>query len=101
MAGPDGQDRRNEEEGLSSLASGYQKAAPYISASWSLVASVGVFAGAGYWLDQKVGNRTPWFFIVGAVVGMIGGFISFFRVVLGMNKAGKGAPVEKQDGDRR
>lgn len=89
VAGPDDRDRRTDEEGLSGLASGYQKAGPYLAASWSLVASVGLFSAGGWWLDQKVGNRTPWFFIAGAIVGMIGGFISFFRVVLGMDKAEK------------
>lgn len=100
MGGPDDRDRRSE-EGLSSLASGYQKAAPYISASWALVASVGVFAGVGYWLDGKVGNRTPWFFIAGAVVGMIGGFVSFFRLVLGLDKAAKRRPPSAPKEPRR
>jgi F0F1-type ATP synthase assembly protein I len=53
---------------------------------------VGLFAAGGYWLDKSVGNRTPWFFIAGAIVGMIGGFVSFFRIVLGLDKAGKKGP---------
>jgi ATP synthase protein I len=82
--GPSDRERRtpDDEKGLSSLAEGYRKAAPYIGASWSLVASVGVFAGLGYWLDKRMGNRTPWFLLLGALLGMIGGFISFFRIVL-------------------
>jgi F0F1-type ATP synthase assembly protein I len=88
LAGPDegeGRAPRDGDEGLSPLASAYQKAAPYLGASSSLVAGVGGFAFAGWWLDRKVGNRTPWFFILGAVIGMVGGFISFFRIVLGLN----------------
>lgn len=87
MAGPSDRERRTDsEKGLSDLAKGYQKAAPLMAASSALVASVGVFAGVGYWLDQKLEHEVPWLFIVGAVVGMVGGFISFFKTVLGASK---------------
>lgn len=86
MKGPSDRERGPEDKGLSNLATGYQKAAPYMAASSALVASVGVFAGVGYWLDQKLEHEVPWLFIVGAVVGMIGGFISFFKTVLGASK---------------
>lgn len=83
MAGPGDRERRDpEQQGLSSLASAYQKAAPYMAASTTLVAAVGLFTWAGIWLDRKVGTTVPWFTILGAVVGMTGGFISFFRTVL-------------------
>jgi F0F1-type ATP synthase assembly protein I len=87
--GPSDRERRTEDgepKGLSNLAASYQKAAPYMAASTALVASVGVFAGLGYWLDQKLEHGTPWLFIVGAVVGMAGGFISFFKTVLGASR---------------
>ncbi len=77
------QQKDDPEEGLSNLASAYQKAGPLMAASTQLVAAVGLFAWAGHWLDQKVGNRTPWFLLLGAALGMTGGFISFFRTVLG------------------
>jgi F0F1-type ATP synthase assembly protein I len=85
---PDDRERRGEEdeEGLSNLASAYQKAGPYIAASTTLVASVGVFAAVGWWIDGKVGTQKPWFLIGGSVLGMVGGFISFFRQVLGPQK---------------
>ena len=87
MGSPDDPERRDEEQkGLSNLAEAYQKAAPYIGASTTLVASVGVFAGLGWWLDQKLGHRTPWFLLAGAFLGMVGGFVSFFRTVLGKRK---------------
>ena len=83
MAGPGDRERGTEDEkGLSSLAEGYQKATPFIAASTSLVAAVGVFTGLGIWLDGKLGSA-PWLTLLGAVVGMTGGFISFFRTVLG------------------
>jgi F0F1-type ATP synthase assembly protein I len=83
VAGPGDRERGTpEERGLSGLAEGYRKAAPYMAASTTLVASVGLFTWAGIWLDRKVGTKVPWFTILGAVVGMTGGFISFFRTVL-------------------
>ena len=82
MAGPGDRERGTEDEkGLSNLAEGYQKASPYIAASTSLVAAVGVFTGLGIWLDRKFGT-TPWLTLVGVIVGMTGGFISFFKTVL-------------------
>jgi ATP synthase protein I len=84
---PDDRERRGEsEEGLSNLASAYRKAGPYIGASTTLVASVGLFAAAGWWIDGKVGTEKPWFLLAGAGLGMVGGFISFFRQVLGGQK---------------
>ena len=79
-------DPEDEKQGLSDLASGYQKAAPYLGAASSLVGGVVGLSLLGYWLDGKAGNKTPWFFIGGALLGMVGGFIGFFRMVLGMNK---------------
>lgn len=89
MASPDDRERREreDEEGLSNLALAYRKAAPYMAASTQLVASVGVFAALGYWGDRKLGHTVPWMLLVGAAVGMTGGFIAFFRIVLG--KKGK------------
>jgi F0F1-type ATP synthase assembly protein I len=92
VAGPSDRERRSRDENeqrLSSLAEGYQKAAPYIGASTSLVAAVGGFALAGYWADGKLGHTTPWLLIVGAVLGMIGGFVSFFKTVLGTTRTKK------------
>ena len=84
MPDPDDRDRRGrDDEGLSNLADSYRKAAPYLAASTQLVAAVGVFTALGYWADKKLGHQVPWLLMVGAVVGMIGGFVSFFRTVLG------------------
>ena len=87
MESPEDRDRREDEgKELSNLADAYRKAAPYLSASTTLVASVGVFAWLGWWVDQKVGNRTPWFLLLGALLGMTGGFVGFFRTVLGKRR---------------
>ncbi len=87
MPDPDDRERRErEDEGLSNLADGYRKAAPYLAASTQLVASVGIFTALGWWADKKLGHTVPWLLMLGSVVGMVGGFISFFRTVLGKNK---------------
>jgi ATP synthase protein I len=86
VTGPGDRERRSpDEQGLSSLAEGYRKASPYIAASTSLVAAVGIFTGLGIWLDRKL-DTSPWLTLVGLVVGMTGGFISFFKTVLGKKK---------------
>ena len=89
MPDPDDRERRgrDEKEGLSDLAEGYQKAAPYMAASTQLVVAVGLFTALGWWLDTKLGHRVPWLLMVGAVVGMAVGFVSFFRTVLGKRKS--------------
>jgi len=81
-AEPSREEKQGEEE-LSNLAAAYQKAGPLLAASTQLAAAVGLFSWAGYWLDQKLGHKTPWFLLLGAALGMTGGFISFFRTVLG------------------
>jgi F0F1-type ATP synthase assembly protein I len=86
VTGPGDRERGSpDEQGLSSLAEGYRKASPYIAASTSLVAAVGVFTGLGIWLDRKL-ETSPWLTLVGVVFGMTGGFISFFKTVLGKRK---------------
>ena len=75
-----------DKNGLSGLAEAYRKAAPYLTASTTLVTSLLVFMALGYWLDKKWGHTTPWLLLAGAGVGMIGGFVSFFRTVLRLGK---------------
>jgi ATP synthase protein I len=87
LANPSDRERRGaREEGLSNLAKNLRTAERYVGASTTLVVSVGAFTALGYWLDKKLGHQVPWLLMVGAVVGMIGGFVSFFRTVLGTRK---------------
>lgn len=83
MSGPS-EERRTPEDpkGISGYARAYQKAAPYTGASFSLVASVGVFSWLGHLLDAKLENEKPWFLLLGALLGMVGGFVSFFNTVM-------------------
>lgn len=83
MDDPGDRERRDGEKKLSGLAEGYRQAAPYMAASTTLVAAVGVFTGLGIWADRKLGFKVPWLTIAGALIGMTGGMISFLRTVLG------------------
>jgi F0F1-type ATP synthase assembly protein I len=68
---------------VSSLAEAYRKAAPYTAASTSLVVAVGGCTWLGHLADGWAGLQTPWLTVAGAVLGMVVGFISFFRQVMG------------------
>ena len=84
--GPGDRERgTGDEKGLSDLAEGYRRATPYLAASTSLVGAVAVFTLLGVWLDKKFGT-SPWLTLLGAIIGMTGGFISFFRAVLGTTR---------------
>lgn len=83
MNAPGDRERRDDEKRLSGLAEGYRKAAPYLAASTNLVVAVGAFTALGIWADRKIGWRVPWLTMAGALLGMTGGMISFFRTVLG------------------
>ncbi len=83
VTGPGGEGPGKERD-AESLGEAYRKAAPYMSAATSLVVAVAGMTLLGYWVDQKVGNKqTPWFTLTGALLGIVGGFVSFFRQVLG------------------
>ncbi len=78
-----GDNEKKGEEGLSPYAKGYRAADVYLGASFSLVAAVGLFTALGIWIDRRLHLTVPWFTILGAILGMTAGFISFFKTVLG------------------
>ncbi len=82
MATPPGDDK-GKESGAQNLGEAYRKAAPYMGAASSLVGAVLGCTLLGFWIDHKVGTKTPWFTLGGALFGMVGGFVSFFRQVMG------------------
>ena len=75
-----------DEKGLSQAAKAYRAGDRILSASFALVASVGVFTYLGYLLDKKLGSRRPWFTLAGALLGMTGGFIGFLKTALDTKK---------------
>jgi F0F1-type ATP synthase assembly protein I len=76
-------DKGGRQSGAANLGEAYRKAAPYMGAASSLVGAVAGCTLLGYFIDRKVGTQTPWFTLGGALFGMVGGFVSFFRQVLG------------------
>lgn len=55
--------------------------APYMNIGWTFLATIGLGLLGGHWLDKRFGT-TPWFFILGAILGMAVGFYHFFKTVL-------------------
>jgi ATP synthase protein I len=83
LSTPPEDEKDGKESGARHLGEAYRKAAPYMGAASSLVGAVAGCTLLGYWIDRRVGTRTPWFTLGGALFGMVGGFVSFFHQVLG------------------
>ena len=65
----------------------------YAQVGSMLIAPMLAFGAIGYFLDRRYATR-PWLLLAGLIVGMIGGFVNFFRLVLpskGGTKGGGGA----------
>jgi F0F1-type ATP synthase assembly protein I len=58
----------------------YQEYGPYLTIGVQLAAAVVIFFFLGDWIDRRYGI-TPIGKLVGASLGMIGGFIKFFKSV--------------------
>jgi hypothetical protein len=76
----------SDDQQLSKRAAAMQAAEKYTGASFSLVAAVGLFTWLGHLADEKLGFKVPWLTLAGAALGMTGGFISFFKTVLGKSQ---------------
>ena len=59
--------------------------APFLTLGLQLALSVVVFFFLGRWLDNTF-NTAPWLMITGLVIGIAGGFISFFRTAIALGK---------------
>ena len=57
------------------------EAMKYAQIGTMLVAPMGVLGGIGYWLDRRLGSA-PWLLLLGLILGMAAGFVSFLRLVL-------------------
>jgi F0F1-type ATP synthase assembly protein I len=62
----------------------------YAQAGSMIVAPMLGLGAAGYYLDRRWGTK-PWLLLAGLIAGMIGGFVSFFRLVLPPGGRGPGA----------
>ena len=62
----------------------------YAQVGTMLVAPILAFGAIGYYLDGRFGTK-PWLLLAGLILGMIGGFVNFFRLVLPPKGQGPGA----------
>jgi len=53
----------------------------YAQITGMLVAPMLAFGAIGLWLDGRFGTK-PWLLLAGLLLGMVGGFVNFFRLVL-------------------
>ncbi len=61
--------------------------APLMNLGLTFALSIGGLAYLGHWLDGRW-NSEPWMTLVGAVLGMVVGFVNLFRLVLPPRKGG-------------
>jgi F0F1-type ATP synthase assembly protein I len=54
----------------------------YLQSGTMIVAPMLGLGALGWWLDIRWGTK-PWLTVAGLLLGMIGGFVNFFRFVLG------------------
>ena len=69
-----------------SVAASYSGSAIATSAVSSFVTPIIVLSLGGYWLDQRMKHKTPWFSMVGVIVGLILGVSSLMRVMDRLSK---------------
>lgn len=69
----------------------YREYGPYLTLGFQLAAAVVAFFFLGDWIDNRYGI-TPIGKLVGASIGMVGGFIKFFKSVTSL--------IEKEERNR-
>ena len=55
----------------------------YSGLAFQLVATILIFVYLGHWIDGKMGNETPWFTLLLAIVAVVG---SMYRLIKGLSK---------------
>ena len=67
----------------------------YAQAGLLIVAPMAAFGYCGHRLDRRLGTA-PWVMLAGLILGMAGGFLNFFRLVLPPRprSGGPGAPAK-------
>lgn len=66
-----------------------REAAPFLTMGIQLALAVVVFFFLGRWLDGLWGTA-PWMMLAGLLVGVVGGFMQFFRAVGRLGREGEG-----------
>jgi len=70
----------------------FREGAPYLGLGLQLAAGVIIFYYLGSWADGKL-HTSPWLMLTGVFVGVLGGFIKFFRTAA---KLSKQEPTKKE-----
>jgi F0F1-type ATP synthase assembly protein I len=65
------------------------EALKYAQISGMLIGPMLGLGAIGWWLDGRFGTK-PWLLLTGLILGMIGGFVNFFRLVLPPTDGGSG-----------
>ena len=73
---------------LKGATGAYQKAAPYINISYVLLASIAMFGGLGWWLDDLFVTK-PLLTVLGIIGGLFLGFYNLYKVVSKLEKDNK------------
>jgi ATP synthase protein I len=55
----------------------------YSGLAFQLIATILVFVYLGRWIDQSMGNSTPWFTLLLALLAVVG---SMYRLIKGLTK---------------
>lgn len=79
-----------------------RQAAPYLAATWTMIAAIALGAGGGWWLDGRLGTR-PWFAVGGTLLGTTIGMYELARVSLARARvdADDAREERRDDGDGR
>ena len=71
---------------------------PFLTLGLQLAITVVIFFLLGRWLDGKFGT-SPWGMLVGLAIGIVGGFIRFFRTAIEMgNKSDAEGKKDETEG---
>jgi F0F1-type ATP synthase assembly protein I len=63
----------------------FREASPYLGLGLQLAGGVIVFFYLGSWADEKL-HTSPWLMLTGVLIGVVGGFIKFFKTAADLAK---------------
>ncbi len=64
---------------------------PYLTLGFQLAAAVVVFLLIGVWADKRW-DASPWFKLLGLLLGTVGGFVKFFRTIADLDRKNRRTP---------
>ena len=64
-----------------------RQVSPYIGLGLQLALTVAIFYFIGSWMDDRF-QTAPYLMVVGSMVGIVGGFIKFYKTVTALGEKG-------------